>query len=109
MPSDCKFNKGFTRYIQRDYLSGYLGKEHSFRPNKSNLAKGLESNFSNSDIQLVIKERENLNIHLIEMIDIQKIDTICNKFVEKNTINEEDIINFQIFLNTNIFLNSFFK
>ena len=109
MPSDCKFNKGFTRYIQRDYLSRYLGKEHGFRPNKSNLAKGLESNFSNSDIQLVIKEMENLNTQLLEMIDLKKLDAICNKYIKKNTIKEEDIINLQIFLNTNIFLNSFFK
>ncbi len=109
MPAKFKFNKGYTRYIEREYLSQFLGKEHAFRVNKSNLAKSLESNFSNSDFDIVMSERANINNMLLELIDLHKLDTIFDKWKKEKVINEEDVINLQIFLNVNIFLNSFFK
>ena len=45
MPPNFKFNKGNTRFILRITWVPFLGKEHAFRVNKSNLTKGLESNF----------------------------------------------------------------
>lgn len=109
MPPKFKFNKGNTRFILRDYLSNFLGEEHAFRANKSNLTKGLESNFSDFDYEIVMKERENLNNALSTMIDLKKLDAICDKWTKKKIINETDIINLQVFININIFLNSFFK
>lgn len=109
MPPNFKFNKGNTRFILRDYLGNFLGKEHAFRANKSNLTKGLESNFSDIDYEIVMKERENLNNALSAMIDLKKLDAICDKWSKKKIINETDIINLQVFININIFLNSFFK
>tara|TARA_B100001059_G_scaffold232442_1_gene270263 strand:+ start:371 stop:2071 length:1701 start_codon:yes stop_codon:yes gene_type:complete len=109
MPANFKLNEGYTRYIEREYLNQFLGPEHAFRSNKSNLASGLVSNFSNSDYEIILKERLNLNRELLKIIDLQKLDTILDKWTKKKMINEEDIINLQIFLNVNIFLNSFFK
>ena len=108
MPSKFKFNKGYTRYILRKYLNKYLPHEHAFRPSKSNLAKGLESNFSEQDIKIVLKERNNINKRLLKLIEVREIDAICYKWQKNREITEEDIINLQIFLNINIFLNSFF-
>ena len=109
MPANFKYNKGYTRYIEREYLNEFLGPELAFRANKSNLSPGLESNFSNSDFEIVMREKSNLNNMLLELIDLQKLDAICDKWTRKNKINEEDVINLQIFLNINIFLNEFFK
>ncbi len=109
MPPNFKFNNGNTRFILRDYLSNFLGKKHAFRANKSNLTKGLESNFSDIDYEIVMKERNNLNNALSAMIDLKKLDAICDKWSKKKIINEADIINLQVFININIFLNSFFK
>ncbi len=108
MPSKFKFNNGYTRYILRDYLSKYLPKEHAFRISKSNLAYGLESNFSELDIKIVMEQRKSINKRLINLIEITKIDEICNEWQKNKKISEGDIINLQIFLNVNIFLNSFF-
>ena len=109
MPANFKYKKGYTRYIEREYLNEFLGTELAFRANKSNLSPGLESNFSNSDFEIVIRERSNLNSMLLELIDLQKLDAISDKWTKENRINEEDVINLQIFVNINIFLNKFFK
>ena len=109
MPANFKFNEGYTRYIEREYLNEFLGPELAFRANKSNLSSGLVSNFSNSDYEIVMRERSNLNNMLLALINLQKLDAICDKWTRENKINEEDVINLQIFLNINIFLNSFFK
>ena len=61
MPYKFKFKFGYTRYILRQYLSEFLPKNHSFRPHKSNLAKGLEANFSKKDMKLVEHELSNIN------------------------------------------------
>ena len=108
MPANFKFNKGYTRYIEREYLNDFLGPELAFRANKSNLSPGLVSNFSNYDFEMVMREKSNLNNMLLELIDLQKLDAICDKWIRKHKINEEDVINLQIFLNINIFLNEFF-
>ncbi len=109
MPATFKFYKGHTRYIQRDYLSYFLGEEHAFRENKADLSKGLVSNFSDYDYKIVINEKAKINKYLFEILDLDKLDSICNKWSQKKMITEQDIVNLQIFLNTNIFLNSFFK
>tara|TARA_B100000927_G_scaffold207338_1_gene168405 strand:- start:24 stop:1724 length:1701 start_codon:yes stop_codon:yes gene_type:complete len=108
MPANFKFNKGYTRYIEREYLNEFIGPELAFRANKSNLTPGLESNFSNYDFEMVMREKSNLNNMLLELINLQKLDAICDKWTRENKINEEDVINLQIFLNINIFLNEFF-
>ncbi len=108
MPANFKFNKGYTRYIEREYLNDFLGPELAFRANKSNLSPGLVSNFSNYDFEMVMREKSNLNNMLLELIDLQKLDAICDKWIRKHKINEEDVINLQIFLSINIFLNEFF-
>ncbi len=109
MPPSFKLNKGNTRYVQREYLSRFLGKNHAFRTNKANLARGLVANFSNADFDIVMNERKHINNDLLKMIDLKKLDAICERWTVEKKVSEDDIINLQIFLNANIFLNSFFK
>ena len=109
MPPSFKLNKGNTRYVQREYLSRFLGKNHAFRTNKSNLARGLVANFSNTDFDIVMNERKHINNDLLKMIDLKKLDAICERWTVEKKVSENDIINLQIFLNANIFLNSFFE
>ena len=108
MPNKFKLRFGFTRYILRQYLSDFLPKKHSFRPHKSNLAKGLEANFSEKDMKLLEHELENINPKLLNILDIEKLNEILLSWKIKNQLSEREIINLQIFLNLNIFLNSQF-
>ena len=104
MPSENKFKNGLTRNILREFLLDFLPKNHAQR-DKSILTPGLLSNFKDSDLKIFKSELRNINKHLIDVLDLEKLESILSKFKKEKKITEEELINIQVFISANVFLN----
>ena len=107
MPSNFKFKNGYTRYILRKYLSKFLPYDHSFRPDKANLANGLLENFSIIDIKIIENELKNVNGILDDLIEINKIKLFVTTWKKNQSLTENQLINIILFINANMFLNKY--
>tara|TARA_Y100000991_G_C21963949_1_gene345877 strand:- start:183 stop:1886 length:1704 start_codon:yes stop_codon:yes gene_type:complete len=104
MPSENKFKDGLTRNILREFLLDFLPKNHAQR-DKSILTPGLLSNFTDSDLKIFKSELKNINKHLLDVLDLEKLESILCRVEKENKITEEELINIQVFISANVFLN----
>ena len=101
MPNENKFKNGLTRNILREFLLDFLPK--IMRKEKKVFSPRFSSNFKDSDLKIFKSELKNINKHLIDVLDLEKLESILSKVEKENKITEEELINIQVFISLTFF------